>query len=273
MLRFIFRTASVVLGCVLLTSCASSGYKAFYTPAEGATPEEIARLRAAPPPETPKLERSAPVSADQILSAYAQRGYALIGYSMFNSGARESEVSALEQGRLVGADIVLVLNPSYTGSVTTVVPITTPTSTTSYTTGSATAYGPGGTVNVYGNATTTTYGSKTTNIPITTHRNDYGAVYFVRQKFSLGLFVRNFEDHERQKYQTNQGVVVRTVVNDTPAFFADILPGDVLLEVDGVRVPNQESFTAMATTKSGQTVELVLLRNGATLTKVVKLNP
>ena len=238
--------------CALSLASCASGYSSFYTPATGATPEAIASLRATPPPTTPLLERSAPGNMEEILAAYAKRGYVMIGHSMFNSGNNESDASALRQGVSVGADLVLILNPQHTGSITSNIPLTTPTTTTAYTTGSATAYGAGGTVRAYGNSTTTTYGSNTTYIPMTVNRSDYGAVYFVKQRFHLGAFVRDLNDAERQELQTNQGVVVLTIVDDTPAFRADILPGDVILTIDDVRVSNQESFGRMTSESKAQ---------------------
>lgn len=261
----------VVASSIALVSCAS-GYSSFYTPAPHATPEAIASVRVAPPPATPLLERSGPDDPERIVAAYAKRGYVIIGHSMFNSGKSESEESALKQGRTVGADLVLVLNPQYTGSVTSNIPLTTPTTTTSYTTGSATAYGPGGTVNAYGNASTTTHGSKTTYIPMTVHRSDYGAVYFVKQKFGLGAFVRDLNDAERQELETNQGVVVLTIVDDTPAFRADILPGDVIAAIDGVTVPNQAGFGSMTTERKGKLTKITLIRRGQRIEKSVQFN-
>lgn len=258
--------------CALALGSCASGYSSFYTPASGATPEAIAALRAAPPPAVPIIERSSPGDPEAIIAAYAKRGYVMIGHSMFNSGKNESEASALKQGMSVGADLVLVLNPQYTGSITSSVPLTTPTTTTSRTSGSATAYGPGGIVNAYGNSTTTTYGSKTTYIPMTVHRSDYGAVYFVKQRFNLGAFFRDLDDAERQELQTNQGVVVLTIVDDTPAFRADILPGDIILAMDGTRVPNQENFVRMLSERKGKLVSISLSRRGQSLEKAVQLN-
>jgi len=57
---------------------------------------------------------------------------------MFNSGRPESEDAAVRQGEEVGADLVLVLNPNYTGSVNSRVPITTPTTSTTYSNATAT---------------------------------------------------------------------------------------------------------------------------------------
>ena len=271
MILQLIRSGLIAATLLILVGCAT-GYASFYTAETSATPETIVASRAAPPPATPILERSAPGDADTILAAYAKRGYSMIGHSMFNSGRGESEAAALKQGQTVGADLVLVFNPQYTGSVTSNIPITTPTSSTSYTRGSATAYSSGRPVTAYGNATTTTYGSETTYIPMTVNRSDYGAVYFVKQHFNLGAFVRDLNDGERQELQTNQGVVVVTIVDDTPAFKADILPGDIINAVDGVKVSNQEGFGKLTAACKGRLVAVKLIRRGQQLEKTVQLN-
>jgi len=266
-------TKLAAIGLVLLLSACASGYSQFYTPAQGATPETIAAGRAAPPTGDPIVERTAPPSdAAKLLEAYAKRGYVLIGSSTFNSGRAESDSSAIEQGRKVGADLVLLLNPRYTGSTTTSVPLTTPTTTTSYSTGTATAYGPGGTVNAYGSGTTTTYGQQTTYIPITVNRMDYGAAYFVKQRWSLGVMWRDLTDAERQELQSNKGVAVQVVVDGTPAFAADILPGDLVLAVNGEPVMGRENIANTLKASAGHKVTLSLYRKGQHIEKVVQLN-
>ena len=267
----LIRSVLVALVPMLIAGCAS-GYKTFYTPAMGATPEAIAARRASPPPATPILERLAPADPETILAAYAKRGYAMIGHSMFNSGTNESETSALKQGQSLGADLVLVLNPQYTGSITSSVPITTPTTSTSYTSGSATAYGSGGSATAYGNSTTTTYGSMTTYIPMTVNRFDYGAVYFVKQRFNFGAFTRDLNDTERQELQTNQGVVVLSIVDGTPAFKADVLPGDIIAAIDGVSIPNAEGFTRVVSERKGKQISVTLVRRGQRIEKALQLD-
>lgn len=265
------RIALILVFASALCACAS-GYKQFYVPADGATPEAIAALRTGPAPAMPAIERSAPGNPDEIIVAYARRGFVMIGHSSFNSGQNESESSALDQGKTVGADLVLVINPQYTGSVTTSVPLTTPTNNTAYTSGTATAYGPAGTVTAYGSATTTVHGTTTTYIPMTVHRSDYTAVFFVKQRFNLGAFVRNLEDAERQALQTNQGVVVLTVVDNTPAFYSDILAGDMIMTIDGVTVTTQELFIQILESRRGSQVRIMLKRNGQKIEKLVQLN-
>src|SRR5207248_8766609 len=128
--------AGLLVSVFLLCSCAS-GYSEFYKSTSGATPEAIAKIRSGAPPKVPALDHTSGQPND-VVAAYVRRGYALIGYSSFNTGHRESDDGALSQGTKVGADLVVVVDPKYTGSITSSVPITTPTSTTSYSTGTAT---------------------------------------------------------------------------------------------------------------------------------------
>ena len=253
-----------------LSGCAS-GYKQFYKPAQGLTPERISEIRIAPPTGSPMVERAQPADPQVVLDAYAKRGFIMIGSSSFNSGQTESEDSAIEQGQSVGADLVLILNPRYTRSVTSSIPITIPNTTTSYSTGTATAYGPGGTVNVYGSGTTTTYGSSTTYVPMTVHRSDYGAVFFVKQRFGFGAFFRDLTDSERQELQTNKGAVIRLIVDGTPAFNADILVGDIVTAIDGSPVSNRQALLGMLVERRGRLVSLSILRHGQQIEKTVQL--
>ncbi|WP_341783417.1 PDZ domain-containing protein [Pseudomonas putida] len=259
--------ATLALG---LSGCVN-GYKEFYTPANGVSAEIIALNRAAPAPLQPSVEHASIAESEKLIAAYAKRGYSMIGYSAFNSGERVSDSEAIKQGVAVQADIVLIFNPQYTGSVTSSVPLTVPTTSTSYTTGSATAFGPGGPVTAYGNASTTTYGSNTTYIPVTVNRSDYGAAYFVKMRFRFGAFLRDLNDAERQTLQTNQGVTVLTIVDDTPAYQADILPGDVLTMIDGEKISNTEAFNRMNTARKGKQILLSVIRQGQRIEKTVQL--
>jgi len=197
----------------------------------------------------------------------------MIGSAFFNSGDGGDEDEAVEQGQKVGADLVLVLSPKYTGTVTTSIPITTPTTTTSQTTGHATAFGAGGPVSVFGSATTTTYGSETTYVPMTVHRSDYGALYFVKRRFTFGALWRDLNDQERQSLQTNKGIAIRVIVDGSPAFDADLLPGDLVTAVDGEPVVNSAGLTKTLEEKAGQALTLSVVRQGQPLKKTVQLAP
>lgn len=260
-------------GCMALAlaGCAS-GYSKFYKPTPNSSPQAIAAMRVAAAPQEPIIERSSPqADATRVVDAYIKRGYVVIGTSFFNSGRSEGESAAVKQAVQVGADLVLIFDPRYTGSTTTSVPITTPTSSTSYSTGTATAYGRSGSVTAYGSGTTTTYGSQTTYVPVTTHRMDHGAVYFVKRKWGFGTTWRELSDEERQELQTNKGVAVRVVVDDSPAYLADVLPGDILVAVNEVPITNSSSASSLLAQHAGQTVKLSIYRRGQRIEKAVVL--
>ena len=257
----------IVLAVVNLVAC-TNGYTRFYTPVPGVTPEMTASKRAAPPPQIPLVEHSATVPESDI---YGRIGYVPIGYSNFNSGRIESEQGAIEQGQKVGADLVVIVNPYYTGSMTSHVPVSTPTTSTSYSSGSATAFGSGGTATAFGNSTTSTYETSTSYVPMTVHRFDYGAVYFVKWSYIFGAKWRDLTNEERAALQSNRGVFIESVVNDTPAFRNDVLPGDILLSIDGASIYGRQAASDMLTQTRGQKVEVILYRKGENIGKKLRL--
>lgn len=261
----------VAAGLALLLTACASGYDTFYK--QVADPVRVSSSRIAPPPAMPLVQRSPPGDPTTIESSFARKGYFVIGYSSFNGGTGQSESGAIEKAKEVGADLVLILNPQYAGTRTSVVPIVTPTTSTSYTTGSATAYGSGGTVHAYGSGTTKTYGSQTNYIPISVDRMDYTAVYFVKQKLRMGLFTRDLDDDERKTNGTNKGVVVRLVVDGSPAYMADLLPDDVITEIDGKPVFGVSGFTEITQSlpRGEISVPFKMLRQGVEITKIIAL--
>lgn len=254
---------------VLISGCATNGYSEFYSNAPGVTPELTAANRSAPPPAELQIARAA--SFEGLVDAYARKGYAAIGDSSFSSGRNERDGDAIEQGKRVGADLVVVINPAYVGSQTTTIPITTPTTTTSQTSGTATAYGTGGTATAYGNSTTTTYGSRTTYVPMTVNRYEYGALYFVKRRYSLGANYRDLTDEERRQLQTNRGAYVISIIDDSPAYESDILPGDVIVALNGRAANGFDGLSDLVKSNSGRTVELTIIRQGVRLSKSVAL--
>lgn len=167
----------VAVNCTVLGACIS-GYEEFYRP--GPDARLYVSRRVAAPTKDPAIEYAAEGNIGGVLNKYNERGYGLIGHASFTSGRSPSDDDAVKQAVRVGADLVVIVSPTYAGAVTTSLPITTPTSTTTYTTGTATVYGPHGSATAYGSGTSTTYGSTTTYVPITIHRYQYGALFFVK---------------------------------------------------------------------------------------------
>ncbi|MFT4174417.1 MAG: PDZ domain-containing protein [Rhodocyclaceae bacterium] len=259
--------------CVLLSGCATNGYKQYYRAEAGSTPDVIARTRAAAPAAEPIVERGPFAPPPAILYAYAKRGYQAIGYSAFTLAERQSDGAAIQQAKDVGADLVLIFIPAAAGSRTTVMPITTPTTSTTYSNGMAIVNTPQGPVTAYGSGQTTTYGSQTNFVPITENFAHFGAIYFVRARVQFGAYFRDLNDAERQRTETNKGAVVQVVVDNSPAFDADVLPGDVVLTVNGEPVTNAAALTTLVSQKAGQQLALSIDRNGKSVDKTIQTLP
>lgn len=263
------RAITLILACMGMGGCAT-GYTEFYKPLPNADQTIARRLSAAP--EEPSVERD---SGDwrEIADKLARRGYVPIGSSSFNSGEEEDDDDAIAQAQSIGADLVVIITPQHTETRTANIPITTPTTTTSYTTGSATAYGPGGTATAYGNSTTTTYGSKTTYIPMTINRYDFGALYFVKIKVQFGAYFRDLNDAERLSMETNKGAAIVLLVDGSPAYDSDLLVGDVVLSLNGERVAGVESMLDLISKNAGSDANLTIIRNGKEILKIVPISP
>ena len=261
----------VLTACYFISGCVNA-YKDFYTPQNGLTQEKINKLRANKPPIEPEVLRASTSESELVFNTYLKKGYAHIGSSAFNSGNEEPDADAISHGKSIGADLVVIFSPTYTGSITTSMPLVTPTTTTSYSSGSATAYGSNGSVTAYGSGTTTTYGTKTDYIPITVNRSDYGASYFVKRTFRFGASISELNNAQRQLIESNKGVAVELVVDNTPAFNADVLPGDIILSINNKIVLNSEWFLDRINESGGQEIKLQIYRNGKKVDKLITLN-
>jgi len=199
-----------------------------------------------------------------------KQGYVGFGGSSFTAGTSSvDEDELLKQAQKLGAHAVLTRR-AYSSTSTGVMPITTPTTSTSYTTANATAYGSRGTVNAFGNATTTTYGSTTNYVPFSVERSSFMAEYFVKVRSRLGVAVRPLNDEERQASRSNNGLRVYAVNQESPAYQADIFAGDIILFLDGNPMGSLEVFQAALLRCEGRSVPIQIRRvDGKVETKQV----
>jgi len=63
------------------------------------------------------------------------------------------------------------------------------------------------------------------------------------------------------------------VIDDTPAFNADVLVDDIITAVDGQTVVDVASMNAMLKARRGKQVTLSLLRGNQRIDKSIQLNP
>ncbi|MFT7776687.1 hypothetical protein [Roseateles sp.] len=169
--------------CAIATSAAlagcANGYSKFYQPVQGIGAGVRAQPSAGAPGEL-LIERLAPAAElQQQFAAYERRGYVLIGSSAFNSDQRQSEMDAIAQGRRIGADLVVIMTPRYTGSTTGAIPIRAPASDRH---SPVTSFGTGNDVTFGEDNRPRTYGTQAANVTVAVHHMDFGAGYFVKRR-------------------------------------------------------------------------------------------
>ena len=195
-----------------------------------------------------------------------ENGYVPVGSSSF-VGPAQAASGAITQAKKVGAEIV-VLYSKYQSTATGAIPITTPTQQTSFTSGTVNAFGSAGFGTGTYQGTTTTYGSQTTYVPFSVDRYDQAALYFApAERKGLGVQFAAMTDQQKQQAATNQGVAVVSVRKESPAFRADILPGDIVLTVGGQSTYDGPSAVRAIAAATASETEVVLFRNGQRLSK------
>lgn len=205
--------------------------------------------------------------------ALIRKGYWPVGEASFNAeSSKGSEQRLREQAEKVGAQAVL-LSTRYSHTVTSAVPLTLPNTTTSYTTGNATAYGRNGPVSAYGSSQTTTYGTQTVMVPVSQARSDFGAVFFMKGRTRIGIVPAEISDATRRKLGSNSGVMVDIVIDGSPAFRSDVLPGDLVIGVAGEPVYGIDGYVKLLEKYEGKTVAFGLMREGTAVTKDIPVQP
>jgi membrane-associated protease RseP (regulator of RpoE activity) len=161
----------------------------------------------------------------------------LIGISSFNGpqGSLEDVKMVCEK---IGATLALVYS-KYAGTqhVSGVIPWTNTTTSSS------------GVFSAGSGEWTTTTVTTTNFIPwgYDVRRYDQTALYFMKftTKLKLGLSYSDLNSDLRAKFERNQGVVVWIVYKDSPAFDANVLVGDLIVEVNGQEVRDMGQFGRM----------------------------
>ena len=254
----------VAFAMLTLAACAN-GYEQFYT---AAPVNPLARYL---PPGPPHFMVSSG-NANTDAATLWEQGFGFVGYSRFN-GPLQSQAAAAEQAKRVGAEII-VISQRYSNTVSGAIPITTPTSQTSYSNGSVNVFGSGGTATGTYSGTTTSYGSQTSYIPYAIQRYDQQALYFSPvDKRGIGVLVSPISADQAATIGTNKGMIIRAVRKGSPAFFADVLPGDVLQKIDGEWVFDKDSYLSAVQKAYGRKATYELLRRGNGLSIDLMLGP
>jgi len=82
---------------------------------------------------------------------------------------------------------------------------------------------------------------------------------------------QDLSDAQRQQLKSNHGAVLRLIVNDTPAFRADFLPGDIVVAVNDAPTYNSAELHRQLEANAGKTITLTIVRDEQRISKSVTL--
>lgn len=217
--------------------------------------------------EKPEVRGPSGAPEGEVAAMWA-RGYTMVGYTTFN-GKLKNKAGALKQAQRLKARYV-VTTAQYTSTTRSAIPLTLPRTTTSTTDGTVQVVG-GGRANFA--ATTTYQGAQTTFIPFSVHRYEQFAAYFAPvQKVGAGILSRELTQAEKVAIGSNRGFGVIAVRERSPAFNADILPGDIVTKLDGKPIEDS-AWSSLVAARQGQSAAITVVRSGTEKQLMMTMNP
>lgn len=266
-----------VLGTAFLTGCANP-FAQVYQNYSSQWPITL-QQRLLPPSSEPRIISSSNLHEDGL--KLEEQGLQPVGFAGFR-GRLAGQQQLITQARKVGADVVLY-SSEFFHTEQGVIPVTAYQPGQTYTTqtsGTATAnaYGSGGYASGSGTysgySTTTTPGTYNTEyIPYQRQVFDQTAVFFRHVK--PGVFGAKFApipDDLRTKLQRNTGALVIVVVENSPAFKANVMRGDVIIQIADKPVATAQELFDLLQSYVGQKIVFKVIRDTQTIEIPVQLN-
>lgn len=241
----------VVFSC-LLTSCVTTGFADFYKPRyEDDFFPESSYLKEG---ETPVVLATSDL--DSKFREISSNWFWCIGYSGFNGPyLDDSEITKALTNlcREQGAKLA-IYSKAYTDTRNGV--YSTPQTNYHYYTDA------NGYMRSY---TTTSYNTSSYSI----QRYDFSAYLFVSipEEYKVfyvpGLFVADLSQQDRDKYKQNTGCLVNIVYKDSPAYYANLVHGDIITAINGKTVRSTDDFFEIRNNTSlGDVWNLAVVRDG-----------
>lgn len=246
------------LAAALLACATNNAFKAKYQSSLERWPSgEVSRLL----PTDGKVDIVTSTDMQRDAVRMMENGYLLLGRSRFRSQQVDAD-AAREVARELGASVVLLRKQYATtvqGAVATErwfpsaradAPVADP----------ARSDGPSATTNEQ-NARATVQGEfRTTYVPQTVDYYDFAATFWAKSKPPIfGVLVEAAGPQVREK-TGGGGVVIRAVINDSPAAQGGIKSGDVVVKLAGTEITGPDQFFDTVVGNAGKEVDVDLLR-------------
>ncbi len=262
----------LAIGAGLLSGCANP-YTKFYQDYAGRM--SIARqqrlLPLSSPPQVISVSAQRHRDEGQKLE---ERGFVILGEAAFVGDAGATEQQMIEQAKKVGAEVV-IHTFEYSHSEQGIMPLFSYQPGQTYTTHHSGSVVYGRSYGTYsGTSTATTPGTYHTDyIPYQRQHYDYLASFWRRTRPPIfGVTLNPLPDELRTTLQRNSGAHVVLVVMDSPAFKANILKGDVIVQFADKVVGSFQEILDLLPSHAGQKVKVLAIRGAQTLDIDVQLN-
>jgi len=203
-----------LLPLLLILSGCASGYSKFYT--QRIDEKNLGQLEILKDNQEPVIIKTNNLKNE--IDRYFTKNYLIIGVSHFNGGMEPDE-NIISQAKDVKATLVLQTS-SFVTTQGSSMPLITP--------------------NGFG-------GLNTTAMYNQQMRYDQEAVFMAKnsKKLKFGLFFDELTTELKKQYERNTGVVVRVTVEGSPTFNANIIPGDLIISIDGNSVHGVEQASKL----------------------------
>jgi len=96
----------------------------------------------------------------------------------------------------------------------------------------------------------------------------------IDRDFQIGMSIQSIDAGIMRYYdlKSNKGVIITKVLPNTPAETAGLKSGDIITEIDGYKISNEQTiFGVFQEFRAGQEIEVKIIRDNSELTKKMKL--
>lgn len=205
--------------------------------------------------DSPKLIK---INDKVDLAVWLEKGYFLLGYSHFYDYS-EDDSSAKNFAQELNADL-LILSRQYVGEVQKLETVFTDDFC-----GFSHVRSHRGHYVVVPH-----YHTHAQTIPRTYNLFNTYAFYLCKGSADcIGLFLREMTSSEKQKTETNRGVVVVATVNSSPAYRAELLPNDIILRCNDKQFSSKNEFITQLSHPG--TYHLQIWRNNKIVLKTIQI--
>ncbi len=96
----------------------------------------------------------------------------------------------------------------------------------------------------------------------------------IDRDFQIGMSIQSIDAGIMRYYdlKSNKGVIITKVLPNTPAENAGLKSGDIIIEIDGFKISNEQTiFGVFQEFRAGQEIEVKIIRDNSEVTKKMKL--